>query len=116
MATVGEPVSHFGDFQNEIYLQGLGGQLPPWPLAVQELERRAYEAMSTEAEGYVAGGAGSEATMRANAEAFDRHRLVPRMLRGITQRDLSTTVLGTPMPAPVLLAPVGVLSISNPWG
>ena len=116
MTSVGEPVSHFGDFQNEIYLQGLGGQVPPWPLAVQELERRAYEVMTTEAEGYVAGGAGSEATMRANAEAFDRHRLVPRMLRGITERDLSTTVLGTPMPAPVLLAPVGVLSICHPEG
>jgi lactate 2-monooxygenase len=116
MSSVGEPVSHFGDFQNEIYFLGLGGQLPPWPLAVRELERRAYEAMSTEAEGYVAGGAGSEATMRANGEAFDRHRLVPRMLRGITQRDLSTTVLGTPMPAPVLLAPVGVLSICHPEG
>jgi lactate 2-monooxygenase len=116
MSSVGEPVSHFGDFQNEIYLQGLSGQVPPWPLAVQELERRAYEAMSTEAEGYVAGGAGSEATMRANAEAFDRHRLMPRMLRGITERDLSTSVLGTPMPAPVLLAPVGVLSICHPDG
>src|SRR5215212_6173672 len=116
MSSVGEPVSHFGDFQNEIYLQGLGGQVPPWPLAVQELERRAYEAMSTEAEGYVAGGAGSEATMRANAEAFERHRLVPRMLRGITERDLSTTILGTAMPAPVLLAPVGVLSICHPEG
>ena len=110
------PPPGFGDFQNEIYLQGLGGQVPPWPLAVGELERRAYEAMSTEAEGYVAGGAGSEATMRANAEAFDRHRLVPRMLRGITERDLSTTVLGTSMPAPVLLGPVGVLSIVHPDG
>ena len=64
MTSVGEPVSHFGDFQNEIYFLGLGGELPPWPLAVEELERQAYEAMSREAEGYVAGGAGSEATMR----------------------------------------------------
>jgi L-lactate dehydrogenase (cytochrome) len=116
MSPAGEPASHFGDFQNEIYLQGLGGQLPPWPLAVRELERRAYEAMSTEAEGYVAGGAGSESTMRANAEAFDRHRLVPRMLRGLTERDLSTTIVGTSMPAPVLLGPVGVLSICHPDG
>ena len=38
------------------------------------------------------------------------------MLRGITERDLSTEVLGTPMPAPVLLAPVGVLSICHPEG
>jgi lactate 2-monooxygenase len=116
MSSVGEPVSHYGDFQNEIYLQGLGGQVPPWPVSVVELERRAYEVMTREAVGYVAGAAGAETTMRANAEAFDRHRLVPRMLRGITERDLSTTVLGTRMPAPVLLGPVGVLSICHPEG
>ena len=33
MSSVGDPLSHFGDFQNEIYIQGLGGQVPPWPLA-----------------------------------------------------------------------------------
>jgi isopentenyl diphosphate isomerase/L-lactate dehydrogenase-like FMN-dependent dehydrogenase len=50
--------------------------------------------------------------MAANRAAFDRWRLVPRMLRGVpAQRDHTTTVLGTTMPAPVLLAPVGVLSI-----
>lgn len=107
-------MSHFGDLQNEIYLQGLGGQRPPLPISMAELERMAYEAMSHEAMGYVAGGAGGEATMRANAEAFARHRLVPRMLRGITRRDLATEVLGTAMPAPILLAPVGVLSIVHP--
>ena len=47
------------------------------------------------------------ATMRHNREAFERWRIVPRMLHGITTRDLSTTVLGTPLPAPLLLAPVG---------
>jgi lactate 2-monooxygenase len=68
--------------------------------------------MTPEAVGYVAGGAGAEDTMRANREAFDRWRIVPRMLRGIpAERDHATTVLGTAMPAPVMLAPVGVLSI-----
>jgi isopentenyl diphosphate isomerase/L-lactate dehydrogenase-like FMN-dependent dehydrogenase len=68
--------------------------------------------MTPGAVGYVSGGAGAEDTMRANREAFDRWRLVPRMLRGIpAERDLSTTLLGTAMPAPVLLGPVGVLSI-----
>jgi isopentenyl diphosphate isomerase/L-lactate dehydrogenase-like FMN-dependent dehydrogenase len=53
--------------------------------------------------------------MRANREAFDRWRLVPRMLRGITaERDLSIELLGTSMPAPLMLGPVGVLSIVHP--
>ena len=41
-------------------------------------------------------------------------RIVPRMLRDVSSTDLSVTVLGTPMPAPVLLAPIGVLSIVHP--
>jgi isopentenyl diphosphate isomerase/L-lactate dehydrogenase-like FMN-dependent dehydrogenase len=49
--------------------------------------------------------------MRANREAFDKWRIVPRMLRDATKRDVATSVLGTALPAPVLLAPVGVQSI-----
>jgi isopentenyl diphosphate isomerase/L-lactate dehydrogenase-like FMN-dependent dehydrogenase len=54
--------------------------------------------------------------MRANLEAFRRRRIVPRMLRDVSQRDLRTTVLGTVMAAPVMLAPVGVQTILHPDG
>ena len=54
--------------------------------------------------------------MRANLEAFERWRIVPRMLRDVSERDLSVTVLGTAMPAPLLLAPIGVQSIVHPEG
>ena len=102
----------FADYQNEVYLKGLFGEQPTLPFGWRELQAAAEQVMTEGAVGYVSGGAGGEETMRANREAFDRWRLVPRMLRGIpAQRDLSTTVLGTPMAAPVLLAPVGVLSI-----
>jgi lactate 2-monooxygenase len=101
----------YANFQYEIYAGGLAGQTPPFPLVAAELEERAQEALSAEAFGYVAGGAGSELTMRANLEAFERWQIVPRMLRDVSQRDLATTVLGTAMPAPVMLAPVGVQSI-----
>jgi lactate 2-monooxygenase len=105
----------FADYQNEVYLNGLAGQTPAYPMGWQELEAAGQAAMTPQALGYVAGGAGGEDTMRANREAFDRWRLVPRMLRGIpAQRDLSTTVLGTAMAAPVLLGPVGVLQIVHP--
>jgi lactate 2-monooxygenase len=106
------PPSAFADFQNEVYLKGLFGEKPTLPFGWRETEAAAHEVMTPEAVGYVAGAAGAEDTMAANRAAFDRWRLVPRMLRGIpAQRDHSTTVLGTSMPAPVMLAPVGVLSI-----
>jgi len=54
--------------------------------------------------------------MRANRAAFDRYALVPRMLRDTTTRNWSTTILGTAMPAPLLLAPIGVLSILHADG
>jgi lactate 2-monooxygenase len=101
----------FASFQFEIYAYGLGGQTPKLPIRAGDLEARAREQLSAEAFGYVAGGAGSELTMRNNLQAFERWEIVPRMLRDVSERDLSTTVLGTSMPAPVLLAPIGVQSI-----
>jgi L-lactate dehydrogenase (cytochrome) len=98
----------FADYYREIYARGLGGEAPTIPVAVEELERRAREAMDEKVANYVFAGAGAEHTMRANREAFDRRRIVPRMLRDVAARDLTTAVLGTPMPAPLLLAPIGV--------
>ena len=104
-------VAPLAGYQSRIYLEGLGGRLPELPLTYEDLEKRAERHLTRGAFGYVAGGAGSEDTIRANREAFRRWRIVPRMLRDVSTRDLSTTVLGTAMPAPVLLAPVGVQSI-----
>jgi isopentenyl diphosphate isomerase/L-lactate dehydrogenase-like FMN-dependent dehydrogenase len=103
-------------YASEIYLQGMGGLRPAMGTDTSALEEIAREQMKPEPFWYVAGAAGSGATARANREAFDRMRIVPRMLTGATSRDLSTTVLGTPMPAPVITAPVGVQSIVHPDG
>ncbi|PPK68986.1 alpha-hydroxy-acid oxidizing protein [Actinokineospora auranticolor] len=103
-------------YQNEIYLRGLADEVPPFTTDTTRLEQAAEAAMAPAPFGYVAGGAGSGDTMRANREAFAHWRIVPRVLTGATTRDLSTTILGTPMPAPVLLAPVGVQSIVHPDG
>ncbi|HEX2297195.1 MAG TPA: alpha-hydroxy-acid oxidizing protein, partial [Pseudonocardiaceae bacterium] len=107
-------MAHFGDFQNEIYRRGLTGQRPDLPMTADGLEAAARGALPAEVFGYVAGGASTERTVAANRAAFARWRLVPRMLRGVIDRDLSTTVLGTPMSAPVLTAPVGVLGRVHP--
>lgn len=104
----------FAAFQNEIYLAGMGGERPDLPISMAALEARAREVMTPEAYGYVAGAAGSEDTARANLEAFRPWRIVPRHLRDVSTRDLSRTLLGTELPAPVLLAPVGVLGIVHP--
>jgi lactate 2-monooxygenase len=104
------------NYANEIYLQGLGDVLPAFTTDTSSLEESARSVMEPGPFWYVAGGAGSGATVRANREAFDRWRLVPRMLRDATNRSLATTVLGTSMPAPVLLGPVGVQSIIHPDG
>jgi lactate 2-monooxygenase len=111
-----EAESHYGDWQYEIYLRGTAGERPSHPTSWEELERRAAEALDPEPRGYVWGGAGTGDTMRANLEAFRRWRIVPRMLRDVAERDLHATVLGTEMPAPVLLAPVGVQTIVHPEG
>ncbi len=100
--------------QIEIYLNGLRGERPTVPASLQELEDRSERAMSEEAAAYIDGGAGDEQTMAANLEAFDRHRIVPRMGRDCATRDLSVTLLGRTLPAPVLTAPIGVLEMVHP--
>jgi lactate 2-monooxygenase len=104
----------FANYQNEIYLHGLAGTFPELPCEPAGLEDLARERMDAEPFGYVAGSAGTESTARANRAAFDRWRIVPRFLRDVSVRDLSTTVLGTAFPAPVGLAPVGVQGIVHP--
>ena len=88
-------MSDFGDYYREIYARGMSGERPELSVSFAELERQAEEAMPEQAAAYVWAGAGSEDTMRENAEAFRRWRIVPRMLRDVAERDLSTTVLGT---------------------
>ncbi len=97
--------------QMDIYLAGLQGQKPARPVAPEELDALARSVLPPEAYVYVAGGAGGEDTIRANRDAFRRHRIVPRFLRDVSRRDLSLELLGRRLPAPVLLAPVGVQSM-----
>ena len=109
-------MADLADYYREIYMRGLAGETPAVPVAIAELEQRAIEAMDPRAANYVGAGAGSEDTIRANAEAFCRHRIVPRMLRDVSQRDLSIELLGTVMPAPLLLAPIGVQRVLHEEG
>lgn len=102
---------HYGDLQIDIYLRGLQGERPQLPITYDAIEQAARQVMTQEAYGYVAGGAGRETTAAANVDALQRWRIQPRMLRDVAERDLTTTVAGTTLSAPVLTAPIGALGI-----
>ncbi|HTM41447.1 MAG TPA: alpha-hydroxy-acid oxidizing protein [Terriglobales bacterium] len=97
--------------QLEIYQAGMMGGKPTVPVSPEMLEQKAREVLEPRAYDYVAGAAGGEQTARANREAFYGWRIVPRMLRDVSQRDLRVELLGRKLPAPVLLGPVGVQGI-----
>ncbi|BAW06415.1 lactate 2-monooxygenase [Nocardia seriolae] len=101
----------FGDFQNEIYFNGLRGVVPQYPVSFAELAERARAALAPSVWSYVAGGAGDERTQDANVAAFDRWGVIPRMFVGAKQRDLSVELFGMSWPAPVFMAPVGVIGL-----
>ncbi|MFE9675523.1 lactate 2-monooxygenase [Streptomyces sp. NPDC006259] len=105
---------HWADFQYEIYLNGMTGAVPRLPTDLSRLEELTERRLGPGPVGYVAGAAGDGSTARANLAALERRRIVPRMLRDVRERDLSVEVLGRSLPAPVALAPVGVLSIMHP--
>ena len=101
----------FGDYQLEIYLQGLAGVVPSLPMVFGELEARAQAALPPSVWSYVAGGAGDERTQRANVSAFDHWGLIPRMFVGAAHRDLSLELFGMTLPSPVFMAPIGVIGL-----
>ncbi len=101
----------FADFQSEIYRAGVTGDCPALPMTAPEVERAARQEMTARAYGYVAGSAGLESTERGNRLAFERWEIVPRHLRGVPERDLSIHLFGKELPTPVLLAPIGAMSI-----
>ncbi len=105
------PPAAFGDYQLEIYGAGLRGVLPAFPMAYAELEARAAQALSPSVLSYVAGGAGTEHTQRANVSAFRRWGLIPRMFVGAARRDLSVELFGMTLPSPLLMAPIGVIGL-----
>lgn len=79
-------------------------------------DHQAKEHLSSSAYAYVAGGAGERATMDANRLAFRMWKIVPRMLRPTTHRDMSVKLWGEHYDSPVVASPIGVQSIFHPDG
>jgi hypothetical protein len=106
-----QDLDQFGDYQNEIYLNGLSGVLPTMPMTFPELEVRAQATLRPDALSYTANGAGDEFTQRANVTAFAQWGLVPRMLVGAVRRELSVAMFGLKLSTPLFMAPIGVLGL-----
>jgi 4-hydroxymandelate oxidase len=84
------------------------------PLTVAEYEPLARERVQLGAWGYQQGGAGDELTIADNREAWNRLRLRPRVLVDVSSRDLRTTVFGTPLSHPIIVAPTAAHQLSHP--
>jgi isopentenyl-diphosphate delta-isomerase len=94
-----------------IYREGMyDGETPDYPVSYEDLREAAWEAMSEDARAYVHGGSGDEETFRRNRD-FSRYRIVPRMLRGVAERDLSVELFGREHAYPLMITPLGVQSL-----
>jgi lactate 2-monooxygenase len=100
-------------YQLQIYFAGTQNIKPQFPVSFEELEQKASETMTPEAFAYIAGSAGAETTTSNNKEAFNHWQIIPRMMVDVSQRNIGTELFGMHLPTPVLLAPVGVLSIAH---
>jgi lactate 2-monooxygenase len=99
------------DWQKEIYLNGFAGIRPALNIDINKLQEAAKAIMHPKAYAYIAGGAGLGSTMEANRLAFEKYKIVPRMLRNVGDRDTSVTLFGKQYTSPFLLSPVGVLEM-----
>ena len=99
--------------QEEIYIAGFAGRRQTVPVSPDRLEAAALAKLGSDAAAYFAGSAGLELTAAANRAAFDRCRIVPRMMRDVSPRDLTVELFGRVLPLPMLLAPIGVLEMAH---
>jgi isopentenyl-diphosphate delta-isomerase len=101
---------------NSVYREGMfEGESSEFPVSYEDLRERAHEAMSEEARAYVHGGAGAEETFRVEQD-FSEWRIVPRMLQGVAERDLTTEVLGQTIDYPAMVTPLGVQGLIHEAG
>ena len=93
-----------------------GARRPTRAQSIADLARLAERRLPAAAFGYLEGGGEDEHTLRRNREALDALELVPRVLRDVSTVDTSCTVLGTRLPQPFALAPVGAARLFHHEG
>ena len=85
-------------------------------LNLREFEPLAREKLSQMIFDYYAGAANDNLTLHENEAAYQRLFLRPRMMAGIAERTMHTTILGQPMTAPILIAPMAYMMMAHPDG
>ncbi len=88
--------------------------MPAGPVNIFEYEELAKERLNQGEYDFIAGGATDEITIRRTRAVFDSIMMRPRMMIDISQRDLSTTILGQKISFPVMLDPAGHHSAAHP--
>ena len=81
-----------------------------------DLEERARAVLPQMSYDFYASGANDEITLRENRAAYERIKVLPRMLIDVSARDMSTTVLGEPVSMPILIAPTALPGLAHPEG
>jgi lactate 2-monooxygenase len=80
------------------------------PAPYERLKEAARKRVGEDRFNFIEMGAGKGDTVKANLESFDRWRIVPRVLRNVSKRELSTILFGIELPTPILVAPLGRLA------
>ncbi|KAF1938253.1 FMN-dependent alpha-hydroxy acid dehydrogenase [Clathrospora elynae] len=109
---------HYSSYSSEIYFNHtLYNQTPVASTNYDKLEASAKLLLTPAGYNYAAGGAGLETTVAANREAFDHWHILPRVMRSVLpSRDISTVLFNRTLPAPIVMAPVGVQTLFHSSG
>ena len=82
--------------------------------SIEDLRRAARRRLPAAVFDFFDGGSEDEVTLRDNRAAFDRRRLLPRVLRGVSSIDTATTIAGTAAKSPIVIAPTGAAGFGRP--
>jgi 4-hydroxymandelate oxidase len=85
-------------------------------VAIEEIHTAALRALPHDVAAYLEEGAGAESTLRANRAAFGKWVIRPRPMSGVSDPDMSATVLGIPLAVPILTSPFGGDALFHPDG
>ncbi|CAL1709937.1 unnamed protein product [Somion occarium] len=111
------PSPHYSLYQREIFKRGgTTGEFPSFSVHPEELQESTKKKLNDRGYFYANSNAGLGWTDRANREAFYKWRIVPRALVDTNVRDMTTTLFGHRIPAPIMFAPIGINKLYTTLG
>ncbi|MCW2241274.1 alpha-hydroxy acid oxidase [Azospirillum canadense] len=90
--------------------------VPPDTVSLSDYEQHFTDRVDPAIRAYIAGAGADGITQRANREAFDRLRLMPRALRDLSRASARATLLGEAMAYPIVVAPMAYHRLVHPDG